>query len=109
MDYDLSAVCRCAMALAQHGHQVYWLLSTESLQAFQAEAALAPAVADTLPPTCRYIVPVQPYQCAGVRLLCVHQEVGQRADLHTRRITFVCLLQRTLTDLYARVCGAVTS
>ena len=97
MDYDLSAVRRCAMALVQQGHQVYWLLSTESLPAFQAEAALAPAAADTLPSTCRYIVPVQPYQCAGVRLLCVHQEVWQHADLHTRLFTFVCLLQRALS------------
>ena len=108
MDYDLSAVCRCAMALAQHGHQVYWLLSTESLQAFQAEVALAPAVADTLPPTCRYIVPVQPYQCAGVRLLCVHQEVWQHADLHTRLFTFVCLLQRALSYDVFHAWGALS-
>jgi hypothetical protein len=97
MGDDLSAMRRCAKALVQQGHQVYWLLSTESLQAFQAEAALAPAAADTLPPTCRYIVPVQPYQCAGVRLLCVHQEIWQHADLHTRLFTLVCLLQRALS------------
>ena len=52
---------------------------------------------DTLLPTCRYVVPVQAYQCAGVRLLCVHQEVWQHADLHTRLFTFVCLLQRALS------------
>ena len=96
IDYDLSAVQRCAMALVQQGHEVYWLLSTESLPAFQAAAALIPAAADTLPPTCRYVVPVEPYQCAGVRLLCIHQEVWQHADLHTRLFTFVCLLQRAL-------------
>jgi hypothetical protein len=96
MDYNLSTVHRCARALVQQGHQVYWLLPTESLQAFQAEAALAPA-ADTLPPTCRYIVPVQPYQYAGVRLFCVDQQVWQHPDLHTRLFTFVCLLQRALS------------
>src|SRR5262245_40129571 len=85
------------MALAQQGHQVYWLLSTESLQALQAEAALAPAAVETLPAICRHIVPVQPYQCAEVRLLCVHQEVWQHADQHTRLFTFLCLLQRALS------------
>ena len=97
LDYDLNVVCRCAMALAQQGHHVYWLLSTASLPTFQAEAALAPAVADTLPPTCRHIIPIQPYQYAGVRLLCVHQEVWQHADQHTRLFTFLCLLQRALS------------
>src|SRR5262249_49229095 len=66
LDYHLSSVRHYAMALVQQGHQVYWLLSTESLQSFQAEPALASAAADVLPPTCRYIVPVQPYECAGV-------------------------------------------
>ena len=97
MDYDLSAVQRCAMALVQEGHEVYWLLSTESLSALQAEAAVVPAAAETLPATCRYIVPVQPYQCAGVRLFCVHQEVWQHADRHTRLFTFLCLVQRALS------------
>ena len=108
MDYNLSAVRRCAIALVQQGHQVYWLLSTESLQAFQAEAALVPAAADILPPTCRHIVPVQPYQCAGVRLLCVHQEVWQHADLHTRLFTFVCLLQRALSYDVFHAWGALS-
>jgi len=108
MDYDLRAVCRCATALVQQGHQVYWLLSTASLPTLQAEAALVPAAADTLPPTCRYIVPVQPYQCAGVRLLCVHQEVWQHADLHTRLFTFVCLLQRALPCAVFHAWGALS-
>ena len=108
MDYNLSTVRRCAMALAQQGHQVYWLLSTDSLQAFQAEAALAPAAADTLPPTCRYIVPVQPYQCAGIRLLCVHQQVWQHADLHTRLFTFICLFQRALSCAVFHAWGALS-
>ena len=95
--YDLSAVRRCAMALVRQGHQVYWLLSTASFQALRAEAALAPAAADTLPPTCRYVVPVQPYQCAGVQLLCINQEIWQHTDLHTRLFTFIRLLQRALS------------
>src|SRR5262249_3261192 len=90
MDYNLSTVHHCATALARQGHMVFCLLAAESLHAFWAEAALAPA-ADALPPTCRYIVPVQPYQCAGVRLLCVDQQVWQHLDLHTRLFTFVCL------------------
>ena len=97
LDYHLSSVRHCAMALVQQGHQVYWLLSAESLQSFQAEPALASAAADVLPPTCRYIVPVQPYECAGVRLLCVDQQVWHHPDLHTRLFTFVCLLQRAIS------------
>ncbi len=108
LDSDLSAVRRCAMALAQQGHQVYWLLSTESIQALQAEAVLAPAPADTLPPTCRYIVPVQPYQYAGVWLLCVHQGVWQHADRHTRLFTFLCLLQRALSYDVFHAWGALS-
>lgn len=108
LHYDLSTVRHCATALVQQGHQVYWLLSTESLQAFQADAALSPVEADTLPPTCRYIVPVQPYQCAGVRLLCVHQQVWQHADLHTRLFTFICLLQRALPCAVFHAWGALS-
>lgn len=108
MDYDLSAVRRCATALVQQGHQVYWLLSTASIPALQTETALVPAAADALPPTCRYIVPVQPYQCAGVRLLCVHQEVWQHAELHTRLFTFVCLLQGALACAVFHAWGALS-
>jgi len=97
MDDDPGAVQRCARALAQQGHEVYWLLSTASLPALQAEATLLSTATDTLPATCRYIVPVQPYRWAGVRLLCVYQEVWQHTDLHTRLFTFLCLLQRAVS------------
>jgi hypothetical protein len=83
------------MALVQHGHQVYWLLPTDSLPALDA-AALAPAVAEAVPATCRYIVPVQPYQCAGVQIIGVDHHVWQHADLHTRLFTFLSLFQRAV-------------
>ena len=105
--YDLSALRRWAVALVQQGHQVYWLLSTRSLQALHAEVALAPVAVDTLPVTCRYVVPVQPYQLAGIHIFCVDQHVWQHADLHTRLFTFLCLFQRALACDVLHAWGAL--
>ena len=93
---DLKAVRRCAVALGQQGHQVYWLLSTDNLRALHNEASRLPVATDILPSTCEYVVPVQAYHCEGIRLLCVNQEIWQHPDLHTRLFTFLCLLQRAL-------------
>ena len=94
---DLRAVRRCAVALVQQGHQVYWLLSSEHVRALHNEASLVPGATDILPSTCQYVVPVQAYQCEGIRLLCVDQEIWSPPDLHTRLFTFLCLLQRALS------------
>ena len=94
--YDLRTLRHWAVALVQQGHQVSWLLSTSSLQALEAEGVLSPAAADMLPATCRYVVPVQPYQLAGVDIFCMDHHVWQHTDLHTRLFTFLCLLQRAL-------------
>lgn len=105
---DMRAVRRCAVALAQQGHQVYWLLSTENLRTWYNEAALGPVSTDLLPPTCQYVVPVQTYQCEGIHLLCVNQELWQHPDLHTRLFTFLCLLQRALSCEVFHAWGALS-
>jgi hypothetical protein len=93
---DSPDVRRCAVALVQHGHQVYWLASTEALRTLPNGAAQLPVATDILPATCRFVAPVQAYQCEGIRLLCINQEFWQCPDLHTRLFTYLCLLQRAL-------------
>ena len=89
-------VHRCAIALVQHGHQVYWLLPPDALPTLRNGAAGLQVAPDILPATCRSVVPVQTYHCEGIRLVCVTQECWQRPDLHTRLFTCLCLLQRAL-------------
>ena len=89
-------VQRCAVALVQQGHQVYWLLPSDALQMVRDGAAGLQVAPDILPATCRSVVPVQTYHCEGIRLVCVPQECWQRSDLHTRLFTCLCLLQRDL-------------
>ena len=93
---DSPDVHRCAVALVQHGHQVYWLSSPEALRTLHNGAAWLQVATDILPTTCRFVVPVQTYHCEGIRLLCVNQEFWQHPDLHTRLFTYLCLLQRAL-------------
>ena len=93
---DSPDVRRCAIALVEQGHQVYWLASTEALRTLHHEAAQLTVATDLLPSTCQYVVPVQAYHYEGIRLVCVHQELWQRPDLHTRLFTYLCLLQRAL-------------
>jgi len=94
---DMQAVYRCAVALVQQGHQVYWLLSTRQMQALSNQASPGPAATDILPTTCQYVIPVQAYHWEGLRLLYINQELWQHPDLHTRLFTFLCLLQRALS------------
>jgi hypothetical protein len=89
-------VHRCAAALVEHGHQVYWLASTEALQTLHNEATPLTVATDILPSMCQYVVPVQTYHYEGIRLMCVNPEVWQHPDLHTRLFTYLCLLQRVL-------------
>ena len=93
---DAPDVRRCAVALVEHGHQVYWLTSPEALRTLHNEAAQLTVATDILPSTCQYVVPVQTYHYEGIRLLCVNQEFWQHPDLHTRLFTYLCLLQRAL-------------
>jgi len=109
VDRELAALRQCAIALVQQGHQVYWVLSPRTLEAFHDEPALAHATADALPPTCQYVVPLQPYQYAGVQLFCVDQQVWQHPDSHTRLFTFLCLLQRALSCDVFHALGALSA
>jgi glycosyl transferase family 4 len=93
---DSSAVRRCAAALVEQGHQVYWLTSSETLRTLHHEAAQLTAATDIVPATCQYVVPVQTYHYEGIRLVCVNQEFWQHPDLHTRLFTYLCLFQRAL-------------
>ena len=93
---DSPDVRRCAVALVEQGHQVYWLASTEALRTLPNEAAQFTVATDILPSTCQYVVPVQTYHYEGIRLVCVNQECWQHPDLHTRLFTYVCLFQRAL-------------
>ena len=93
---DAPDVRRCAVALVEHGHQVYWLATSEALRTLHNEAAQLTVATDILPSTCQYVVPVQTYHYEGIRLLCVDQECWHHPDLHTRLFTYVCLLQRAL-------------
>jgi hypothetical protein len=93
---DSPDVQRCAVALVQQGHQVYWLLPPDALQTLRNRAAELQVAPDLLPATCRSVIPVQTYHCEGIRLVCVTQECWQRPDLHTRLFTCLCLLQRDL-------------
>jgi len=104
---DVQAVCRCAVALVQQGHQVYWLLSTGHMQALSNQASLGPVAADILPPTCQYVLPVQAYHWERLRLLSINQELWQHSDLHTRLFTFLCLLQRALSCAVFHVWGTL--
>jgi hypothetical protein len=85
---------RCAVALAQQGHQIYWLLPSDALQMLANGAVGLQTAPDLLPATCRSVIPVQTYHFEGIDLVCVNQECWQRPDLHTRLFTCLCLLQR---------------
>jgi len=89
-------VRRCAVALVEQGHQVYWLASAEALRMLHNEATQLIVATDILPAICQYVVPVQTYHYEGIRLVCVNQEFWQHPDLHTRLFTYLGLFQRAL-------------
>jgi len=93
---DAPDLCHCAVALTEQGHQVYWLASVEALRTLPNAAVQLKVATDLLPATCQYVMPMQTYHYAGIRLMCVNQEFWQRPDLHTRLFTYLCLLQRAL-------------
>jgi hypothetical protein len=93
---DSPDVRRCAVALVEQEHQVYWLASTEALRTLHHEIVQLTVATDILPSTCQHVVPVQTYHYEGIRLVCVNQECWQHPDLHTRLFTYLCLFQREL-------------
>jgi hypothetical protein len=96
VDDDFVRLRWCAAALVRQGLQVDWLTSTDTVDALADHVHLRPAGDDALPPTCRYVLPCQPYDFKGVRLFCVDRTLWQERSLHTRLFTFLCLLQREL-------------
>jgi hypothetical protein len=84
------------MALAQQGHQVQWVSSPDTVDASIADVPLIAEQTDSLPETCRYVVPCRLYRLHEVRLYCIDRAVWQERPLHTRLFTFLCLLQREL-------------
>src|SRR5215813_653156 len=93
---DSPHVRRCAVALVEQEHQVYWLASTEALRTLHNQVVQLTVATDILPSTCQYVVPVQTYHYEGIRLVCVNQEFWQHPDLHTRLFTYLGLFQRAL-------------
>jgi hypothetical protein len=85
-----------AVALAQQGHQVQWVSSTDTVDAYAHTVPLVADQADSLPATCRYVVPCWPYRLQTVRLYGIEPVVWHERPLHTRLFTFLCLLQRAL-------------
>jgi hypothetical protein len=104
---DFQGVCQHAVALQQCGFQAYWLSSTDTAEALVSDSRLAAAEVQDVPATCRYVVPYHPYRIAGGPLLCVDRTVWQRADLHTRLFTLLCLLQRERSYTVLHVWGTL--
>jgi hypothetical protein len=96
-----------AAALAQQGHQVYWLTSPETWRAGGGDMTLGREVKGDVPPTCRYVVPCQAYRCGEIRVFCVDEAVWQQPALHTRLFTFCCLLQEALAYEVLHAWGAL--
>lgn len=88
----VQTLCQYVMALEQRGHEVFWLSSQDLAQ--HGAAPLVATLLESLPPTCRYVVPCQTYRLAGVHVCVVDVAVWQHPDLHTRLFTLLCLLHR---------------
>ena len=95
-----------AMALARQGHQVQWVSSPDTVDAYAADMPLIAEQVDSLPETCRYVVPCQLYRLHEVRLYCIDRTVWQERSLHTRLFTLLCLLQRELPCQVLHAWGA---
>ncbi len=93
---DLLAIHQYAVALTQQDVQVLWVASTETAAALSGDTGLIATDIDTLPATCRHVVPCQPYQLSRIQLVCVDRTLWQDSMLHTRLFTFLCLLHDAL-------------
>jgi hypothetical protein len=105
---DLGILRQCIVALAEQGLPAFWLSSTATAEALRDDPALVPEAVDSLPATCRYVIPCQPYRFAGVPLFCVDKTLWQQRSLHTRLFTFLCLLQRELPSTVWHVWGDIS-
>jgi hypothetical protein len=91
----VQALVRCARALTRLDDvDVHWLLSTHTIAALAHDAALRPADASDMPPTCRYVIPYTLYRLDHVRLVALEPSFWCDTALHTRLFTFLCLLHR---------------
>jgi len=95
-----------ARALVQQGHQVQWVSSPNTVAAYAADVPLVADQADSLPETCRYVVPCRLYRLHEARLYCIDRAVWQERPLHTRLFTFLYLLQRELPCQVLHAWGA---
>jgi hypothetical protein len=88
----LQTLCQYTVALEQQGHEVFWLSSQDLVH--HSVVPLVTTPLESLPLTCRYVVPCQAYCLAGVHVCAVDVAVWQHPDLHTRLFTLLCLLHR---------------
>ncbi len=93
---ELQTLRHYAAALVQHGLQVSWVCSTDTVEALADDAGLVAMGEDGLPRTCRYVIPCKAYGLEGIQLFCADRSLWQERSLHTRLFTFLCLLQREL-------------
>jgi hypothetical protein len=91
---DFQLLCHAAVALKQQGVQIHWLSSTDTAEALAHDPRLVVTEAQSVPETCRYVVPYQAYRFADIPLMCIDSALWQRSELHTRLFTLLCLLQR---------------
>lgn len=105
---DFDILRQHVVALAEQGLPAFWLSSTDTAEVLRDDPALLPEGIDSLPATCRYVVPCQPYRFAGVPFFCVDKTLWQQRALHTRLFTFLCLLQRELPSAVWHVWGDVS-
>lgn len=105
---DFGMLRQHLLALVEQGVQAFWLTSTHTAEALRHDPALVPEAVHSLPATCRYVIPCQPYRFAGVSLFCVESTVWQQRPLHTRLFTFLCLLQQELPGAVWHVWGNIS-
>jgi hypothetical protein len=109
---DLDEVYRLrehALSLVEQGLQVLWLSSTATAEALRDDPTLVPDDMHSLPATCRYVIPCQPYCLAGIPFYCADTLLWQQRPFHTRLFTFLCLLQQALPSAVWHVWGDLTA
>jgi len=107
---DIITLYQHAVHLNQQGHQVWWVSSTDTIEAiatYTKTLALIPKNTSNLPKTCQYVVPCQVYRFQGGQIFCIDCCVWQQPSLRTRLFTFLCLLQRALPCEVWHVWGAL--
>lgn len=106
---DLDRLRQHVRALATYGLQAFWLSSTATVEALEHDPTFVPETPHSLPATCRYVIPCQPYRFAGVPVFCTERILWQQRPLHTRLFTFLCLLQRELPGVVWHLWGGLST